>query len=551
MPERHGTYLVVRLFGPFSIGLPDGSAVRIPAGRQKTLMALLASAPDMRRSRAWLIDKLWSDCAPQRGRANLRQLLYAIKQSFGDAFDDLFEVATDTVGFRPGRVELVGNPEDGELLEGFDTGEEGFEEWLRDQRASGERAVARFAKTPPADTQALMPRIVVLPFGEIAEDDRRGIGDAMAHEITSGFARSQLIDTISHFSARTVAGGPGTFEGSGEQLNADYAITGQCRLLDNTLTVGIALNDISDHRVIWSDTHRIRFHSFLAGDESLVGQVVGEALKLIMSRSVAANSTKPIPEMKAHRLMISGVSLMHAFEHQHFQRAEAQLRELARRCPNRSEPLAWLAQWHLLRVFQKWSPEPAEDQRRARDAVAKALDLNPSCPLSLAIDGNIYTVLDGDFVTADQRFSASQAINPSSAMTHHLASVLETFRGNGAKAVKLAERGYALSPCDPRQPFFQTLSAGSYVVGGQYEKAVEMAEASLRINPQHLSAHRCRVIGLQLGGRGAEARTAATELLKVDPGMTVANYLRDHPTGQSDLGGKLGRALKEAGIPDN
>ncbi|MEM1046616.1 MAG: hypothetical protein AAGL24_10705 [Pseudomonadota bacterium] len=541
---------MVRLFGPFFISLSDGAPLRIPAGRQKTLMALLASAPDMRRNRAWLIDKLWSDCSPQRGRANLRQLLYAIKQSFGDAFDDLFEVATDTVGFRPGRIELRGSPEDGELLEGFDMGEEGFEEWLRDQRASGERAVARFVKAAPADPQVLMPRIVVLPFGEIAEDDRRGIGDAMAHEITSGFARSQLIDAISHFSARTVAGVPGTFEEAVGQLNADYAVTGQCRLLDNTLTVSVALNDMSDRRVIWSESHRIGFQSFLAGDESLVGQVVGGALRLIMSRTVAANSTKPIPEMKAHRLMISGVSLMHSFEHQHFQRAEDQLRELARRCPNRSEPLAWLAQWHLLRIFQKWSPNPAEDQRRARDTAAKALDLNPSCPLSLAIDGNIYTVLDGDFTKADRRFSASQGINPSSAMTHHLASVLETFRGNGTKAVKLAERGYALSPCDPRQPFFQTLSAGSYVVGGQYRKAVEMAEASLRINPRHLSAHRCRVIGLQLGGRGAEARAAATELLQVDPGITVANYLRDHPTGQSDLGRKLGRALREAGIPN-
>ena len=134
-------------------------------------------------------------------------------------------------------------------------------------------------------------------------------------------------------------------------------------------------------------------------------------------------------------------------------------------------------------------------------------------------------------------------------MISHLASVLETFRGNGDAAVKLTERGYSLSPFDPREPFFQTLSAGSYVAGGQYGKAVEMAEASIRRNPRHLSAHRCRVLGLQLGNREIEARSAARTLMEIDPDLTVAGYLSSHPTGQSKLGQRLAEALKEAGVP--
>lgn len=551
MSERLGTYLVVRLFGALSIGFSDGSQLRIPGGRQKALVALLASAPDMRRNRAWLIDKLWSDSDPVRGRANLRQLLHAVKQTFGAEFQDLFEVATDTIGLRPGCVELRGNPEDGELLEGFDLAQEGFEDWLRDQRQSVAGRAALFAQSVPQPTQTVLPRIVVWPFGEIAQAARSGIGDALAHEITSGFARSQLIDAISHFSARAVADGHGAPMSSADSLKADYAVTGQCRQINDSLTVSVTLYDLTAQRAIWSDTHKIGFRGFLAGDDTLVGHVVGQSLRLIMSRSVAASVAIPLPRLQAHSLMMSGVSLMHAFEYPYFRRAEAQLREVARRCRGHSEPLAWLAQWHLLRVFQKWSPDPEEDRRQARAAIAAALDLNPVCPLSLAIDGNIHTILYGDFESAARRFSAAQAINPSSAMINHLASVLATFRGEGTEAVRLTERAYALSPRDPRQPFFQTLSAGSYVVGGRYGQAVEMAEASLRRNPNHLSAHRCRVIGLQLGGREVEARTAAAELLLVDPGLTVSNYLRDHPAGQSDLGNRLGDALKKAGIPAN
>jgi hypothetical protein len=71
---------------------------------------------------------------------------------------------------------------------------------------------------------------------------------------------------------------------------------------------------------------------------------------------------------------------------------------------------------------------------------------------------------------------------------------------------ELADRALSLSARDPRRPFFETLAAGSYVAGGRYPEAVEMAEASLRINPLHLSAHRCRVIGLYLFGRGRRPR---------------------------------------------
>jgi tetratricopeptide (TPR) repeat protein len=108
-----------------------------------------------------------------------------------------------------------------------------------------------------------------------------------------------------------------------------------------------------------------------------------------------------------------------------------------------------------------------------------------------------------------------------------------------------------LSPRDPRRPFFQTLSAGSYVAGGRYEEAVEMAEASLRHNPFHLSAHRCRVIGLQLAGREGEARNAAKELMRIDPSLRVSEYQRTHPAAQTEIIQTWAGALKQAGVPVN
>ncbi|MEO0829980.1 MAG: hypothetical protein AAFY03_05915, partial [Pseudomonadota bacterium] len=365
------------------------------------------------------------------------------------------------------------------------------------------------------------------------------------------FARSQLIDAISHFSARTFGYPAMPLDGLGTGLKADYALSGQCRLADSTVTVDLVLFDVASQTAIWSGKEQISLQSFLAGDSGLAEQVVSNVLFLIMARSARSSISRPLPELSAHRLMLAAVSLMHAFESPHFDRARDFLLEVSRRCPDHSLPRAWLAQWHLLRVFQKWSEDPKTDAASARGEAAAALDLNPTCAHSLAIDGNINTVIDADFSVAESRFSDAQAINPSSATINHLASVLAIFQGRGAEAVRLTERGQTLSPRDPRRPFFQALAAGSYVAGGQYEKAVAMADGAIRHNPMHLSAHRARVIALQLGGRGAQAREACAKLLSIDPRLTVSDYLRNHPAGATEMGQNWGFALKEAGVPVN
>jgi TolB-like protein len=300
--DRQRKRLTIRLFGPLTFRLADGQQVRLPAGRQQALLALLATAPDMQRNRSWLIDKLWTESPPERGRANLRQLLHESKRSFGETLGNLFDIGSDSIGLRPELVELAGRPGDGELLEGFDLPQEGFEDWLRDQRMTKDGAVARAVLYSAAPVSRLKPRIVVFPFGEITESGCQGIGDAIAHEITSGFARSQLIDSISHLSAQTLSGLQVPSSCTGNVLDADYAITGHCRLAGDRLTVNMTLFDMDDQTSIWSDTHRAGFGAFLAGEDVLAAHVVGQSLRLMMSKSVTASQARPLTELEAHRL---------------------------------------------------------------------------------------------------------------------------------------------------------------------------------------------------------------------------------------------------------
>ena len=537
MTDMQDIHLRVRLYGAPEVRMADQ---RITGARNVALIALLVMAPDMRRSRACLVDMLWSGSAPDRRRANLRQLLHALRQSVGPVFDVVFDNDRDVVALRKGCVALSGTPGDGMLLEGIDLAEDGFEDWLRTERSQwAEPYRVELAN----DRVSILPRVMVVPFGELMVGAAAGLGDAVAQDLSSHFARSQLMDAISHYSSRAID--------TTAEVQVDYIVTGQCRLSGDRISVDASLIDRADDRVLWSDRMVTTLSGFLAGEDDLTRHMGGEILRVVMSRSIASSSTRPLPELSAHSLMLSAVALMHSFDRRHFHRAQAQLEEVIARCPEHSVPRAWLAQWHLLRIYQKWTEDAARDECDATQAIRNALDLNATCPLSLAIDGNIQTVLRADFDTAHHRFAAAQAVNPSSAFISQLAAVLATFRGKGDAAVALTDRAYALSPRDPRRPFFQTLSAGSYVAGGRYDEAVEMADASLRQNPHHLSAHRCKVIGLQLAGREEEARKAAGVLMRIDPDLRVSDYQRTHPAAQTDIIATWAGALRDAGVPVN
>lgn len=543
MSDRQIARIEIKLFGAPRVRVTGAHVIDVTGPRNLALIALLSKSAGMTCSRATLVDMLWTDNTPDRGRANLRQLMHALRGTLGGSYQDLFAITRDTIALKPDVVEFTNTAADGIFLEGLDLRQEGFEDWLRDQRLEQPESILN-GQALRQET-GVLPRIMVIPFAETGMNVAGGLGDALAHELTGQFARSQLIDAISHFSSQTAV------KGLHIDLNCDFALTGQIRMTQDALVVDASLLELPTNRVLWSDRYKARLQDFLAGEDDLANRMAGQALRVIMSGAVGKTSSRPLPEVAAHTLMVSAVSLMHAFERNHFQRAHGQLLEVINRCPEHSVPRAWLAQWHLLRVFQKWSDDTAEDNRCAQDAIKNALDLNADCPLSLSIDGNIRTIFDADFKTAQHRFAAAHAINPSSAFSTQLSAVLATFLGQGQNAVDLTDRAFVLSPRDPRRPFFLTLAAGSYVAGGRYAEAVKMAETSLRHNPLHLSAHRCRVIGLQLAGREDDARKAARELVRLDPKLRVSTYQRDHPAAQTDVIKTWANALKDAGVPVN
>jgi hypothetical protein len=131
--------LILDLAGPFRLRDTQGTDLTPRSRKAQGLLALVATSPGLRRSRAWLQDKLWSDRAPEQGASSLRHCLTEIRSMLGEHLACLTTVS-GWIGLGPDRVlvntSLLGreNGEAVEFLEGLDIRDPEFEHWLRDQR---------------------------------------------------------------------------------------------------------------------------------------------------------------------------------------------------------------------------------------------------------------------------------------------------------------------------------------------------------------------------------------------------------------------------------
>lgn len=133
--------LILDLGGPFRLRDAAGEELTVRSRKAQGLLALVGTAPSLRRSRPWLQDKLWSERGAEQGSASLRQCLTEIRTALrahrGCLRTDSGWVALDaervlvntTVSDRDEDADV-------EFLEGLDIRDPEFENWLRGQRLS-------------------------------------------------------------------------------------------------------------------------------------------------------------------------------------------------------------------------------------------------------------------------------------------------------------------------------------------------------------------------------------------------------------------------------
>lgn len=142
----------LQLLGGFRLMGATSEELRLSSRKGKALLAVVALASGQSATRARLRALLWSDRGEEQASASLRQLLMALRKELAPLGRDILRIQDDTVGLDRGTLEIdtynvvsafsAGDAAQfvawygGLLLDGFDLGDQAFEEWLGTERRS-------------------------------------------------------------------------------------------------------------------------------------------------------------------------------------------------------------------------------------------------------------------------------------------------------------------------------------------------------------------------------------------------------------------------------
>ncbi len=543
--------LQINLFGACIVrATAAGGAYEIKGAKHRALLALLATAPFGRRTRAYLQNLLWGASCHDGGRQSLRTALSTIKATMGPQFDQLLSVNHTDISLDISKVEFTGAPRSGEFLEGIDIRDDDFNDWLQGVRQAPEPYFALLSgHAPVPQAPSVLPSIAVLPFRLVMGEDLHSVlGDWLAEEICRSLSRSHLFSVISHLSAREIGGQRVDLARVRRILNVDYCVTGSLRVSGNKVVLDADCLDTASGRILWTRQFPGDLAEFLSADAPAVAEIVRTIGRTIAADAMSHAQGRSLSALGDHQLLIAGIGLMHQLKLSSFARSRDLIEEVIRRAPAVPEAHAWLAEWYIMSIFNGWSDNSLRDTGIALDCTARALDFDPQNSFALTIDGVVNNNLLMRLDKASERFDAALELNPNESMAWLLSGVLSAYRDDGADAVLRTEKALRLSPVDPFGYFFDSLAATAYLAAEDWDHALALADRSLAKNDRHLSTLRSRICALHYLGRGDEARATAVDLKRRAPEFTISGYRRSHPAANFKFGQNVTTALSAAGI---
>lgn len=404
---------------------------------------------------------------------------------------------------------------------------------------------------PPPPESSLLPVLAVFPMAVLPADESLApLGHVVADELNAALAPGRDLMVISRMSVRALAERAVDLAACRALLGAHYVLTGALRVAGDRVVAVVELADTRTGQVAWGGTVRGSIAAILAGDGELVEALAGAVRGAMMRAEVERARSRPLPTLDSCSLLLGGIALLHRSSRDDFTRSIALLEALRERHPRQSSVHAWVAKWHVLAVAQGWTGDAAQDTRRAQDAARRAIDLDDRNAIALAIDGLVHTSLLKRLDEGMQRYVAAIEANPSEGLAWALKGTLHAFRGEGGPAVQATRHALVLSPLDPLRYFYETLAATAELAAGNHDAVIALARRSLRGNRTHVSTWRSLAIAQVESGRVDEARETVGELMRLDPGFTLARYRQWTPSFDFDTGRRWTDALARAGVPD-
>ena len=393
--------------------------------------------------------------------------------------------------------------------------------WMQRSNKNVQSVAAHALPAAPANAPD-QKSVAVLPFVNLSDDKgSEYFSDGVSEELLTVLQKIPGLHVAARTSAFSFKGKNATAQEIGQKLGVAHLVEGSVRKAGDTVRIAARLTRADTGEEIWSENFTRDLKNVFAVQtelaetivaqvrDRLTGSAADSADKQKIQAEVQAAEKGGTKNVEAHQLYLQG----RFYENRH---SEKSAREALAAYQHAVEldpgfALAWAGVagtngW--LAAFATEGGQKTFDAHlsSARDAVTRALSIEPNLPEALLARGSIETNFDFNWNGAAQTLSKALALAPADPNIVIAAGNLEIARGNMDRAIELYRKAVDLDPVNPQARAFLAFNLAATK---RFAEARAEFPRVVELNPAAPWAHAGLGLSYLLENKFEEAATAA------------------------------------------
>src|SRR5881394_986472 len=394
--------------------------------------------------------------------------------------------------------------------------------WGMQHSSKNQRVVAAYTSPAAPTNTPDQKSVAVLPFVNLSDDKgSEYFSDGVSEELLTVLQKIPGLHVAARTSAFSFKGKNATAQEIGQKLGVAHLVEGSVRKAGDVVRTAARLTQANTGEEQWSENYTRNLKDVFAVQtelaqtivEQLRGQLTGGAAnpttKAEIQAEVRAAEKGGTKSVEAHESYLQGRFFINRHSEKETNQARAAYEHAAQLDPKFALAWAGLAQTHV------WDCNYATEGGQkgfnahlaaAREALDRALALEPDLPEALFARAMIQTNFDYDWKGAAETLRKALALAPQDPALLMQAGNLAAARGEKTQSLEFDRRAVALDPVNAQARAF--LASGLSVTGKQEEARAEYARV-IELNPSAPNSYAGVGLTYLLEGKSEEAAVAA------------------------------------------
>jgi adenylate cyclase len=331
----------------------------------------------------------------------------------------------------------------------------------------------------------------------------------------------------------------------GQELGVRYVLEGSVRRAGDRVRITAQLIDAKTGTHLWAERYDRKLKDIFALQDEITMKIL-TALQVKLTEGEQAHiSVQGTNNLEAYLKVLQGRECSHYLTREGNVLARQLCKEAIALDPEYARTYWLLSMVHVSDLFLGVSENPIQSMAKIKELAQKALTLDRSSANAHQALCFLYTMMR-QYEKGIEKGERAIVLAPNSADSYSILGMSLHFAGKYQQAIASLNQAIRLNPIPPTIYFL--FLGNAYQFAEMYEDSEVAYKEVLNRNPDHLFAHLRLAANYILVDREEEARTEASEVLRIDPRFSIEPFAATVPyKNEADLELLLS-SLRKAGL---